>query len=369
MKILLDPQIFIQRYGGISRYYAEIWKFINNSGSDSEIISPMIFSDNLHLSEYHLQPQVIPASIEKIISNNKILKKGISGINVLLTIISIKRNNFDIFLPTYYYPYFLKYLKKPFVLTVYDMIHELYPKYFKGDVKVEHKKLLMEKATKIIAISENTKQDILRIYPHIEKSKIDVVYLAHSINLSAVNDKIGGLPEKYLLFIGNRKYYKNFSLFLESVKNLVKNDKNLFLVCGGGGKFDNEEKTMIAELGLSENIMQVDFRDNQLAYLYQHAIVFIFPSEYEGFGIPVLEAMACGCPVILTNRSSFPEVAGDAGIYFENNDSADLENKITQVLNDPEFRKSVVDKSLLRARQFSWDKTIENCMQVYQSVV
>jgi len=369
MKILLDPQIFIQKYGGISRYYAELWRIIQNDVASAEVSCPMIFSDNLHISEYDLQPHFFPSSIEKIISNNNLLKKGVHGVNGLLTLKSIYNNNFDVFIPTYYYPYFLKYIKKPFVLTVYDMIFEIYPNYFKADAKIEHKKILMEKASKIIAISENTKQDILRIYPHIEESKIEVVHLSHSIDLSIKKNDIENLPSRYLLFIGNRNLYKNFNIVLEAVKDLIKKDNSLYIICGGGGKFNEHEKYIINKLGLAQNVIQIDFKDNQLSSLYRNAISFIFPSEYEGFGIPVLESMASGCPVILTNRSSFPEVAGDAGIYFENNNSVDLQTQIIKVMGDQIYRESMIKKSLIRAQQFTWNKTIEHCLRVYQSVI
>ncbi len=281
----------------------------------------------------------------------------------------LHQQKIDLFIPTYYDPYFLTEIgSKPFVLTVYDMINELFPQCFPEDLTtIPNKKLLMEKATKIIAISESTKRDILSLYPHIEESKIEIVYLGFTIIVDSELDL--KLPENYILFIGNRGLYKNFDFFLHSIAPLLKKNKNLFLVCAGGNSFTSKELEMINELKVADQIIQRNFKDNELGTYYKNAKCFVFPSEYEGFGIPVLESMACGCPVVLANHSSFPEVAGEAGIYFELNKEVDLRNKIENLLNDNNLRTQFKIKGLKQVKKFSWEICAERVFKIYQSLI
>jgi glycosyltransferase involved in cell wall biosynthesis len=372
MRVLLDPQTYNeQKFGGISRYYTELYLELNKvNGVNVE--SPIAYSDNLHLKEAGLfqgwKNTLAESSICPKFLSKKILKKG-KRKNIKNTIKAINEGNFDIFIPTYYTPYFLEHLNgKPYVLTVYDMIHEIFPQYFTKDLfTVKNKKLLMEEATKIIAISESTKQDIIKIYPHIDVAKIEVVYLSHSIK---ANEKARvSLPKKYILFVGNRSIYKNFIFFLNSVTPLLKADADLFIVAAGGNKFNAEELQLIKDLKLSGQIVQQNFEDNELATYYSNAKCFVFASEYEGFGIPVLESMACGCPVVLANHSSFPEVAGDAGVYFELHNEEDLKNKVADLLENESLRTQYVQKGLEQVKHFSWQRTASDCLKVYQKAI
>ncbi len=367
MKIVLDPQTFnLQKFGGISRYHTEMMlEWQKMPGVSVEC--PIVYSDNLHLKEAGLfrsfrnallNPGLWPKFINKKVS--KIYKKK----NIAASVKALQKQDFDVFIPTYYEPYFLEFIgSKPFVLTVYDMIHEILPQYFTRDKHtVGNKKLLMEKAAKIIAISESTKNDILKIYPHIPADKIEVVYLSYSIKH---DDSVRlMLPEKYVLFVGNRSDYKNFVFFLKSIAPTLQSEKDLYLVCAGGNGFNSKEQKMIADLGVSEKLIQKNFEDNELASYYSGAKCFVFPSEYEGFGIPVLEAMACGCPTVLAHHSSFPEVAGDAGVYFELNNEIDLRSKIVNLLQDEPLRQQYIDKGLAQAQKFSWQKTARESLEI-----
>ncbi|MFT3795768.1 glycosyltransferase family 4 protein [Flavobacterium sp.] len=372
MKIILDPQTYNeQKFGGISRYYTEIYVALRGK-KDVEIECPIVFSENLHLKEYGLFRNFRNAIANSKLFGRKKRKKIADNYrkqNVEKTKKVLRNQDFDLFVPTYYSPYFLESLgNKPFVLTVYDMIHEVLPQYFGFDTTtVPNKKLLMEKATRIIAISESTKKDILRFYPHIDANKIDIVYLSQSIKFDP-NVSLD-LPRNYILFVGNRTIYKNFTFFIRSVAPLLRENPELFVVCAGGNGFEPEEKTLLHELGISNQVKQQNFEDNELATYYSKAKCFVFPSEYEGFGIPVLEAMACGCPVVLANHSSFPEVAGEAGVYFELNNAADLKHKVAELLQNDNLRNDYVQKGLAQAQKFSWQKTAEECLKVYQKAI
>jgi glycosyltransferase involved in cell wall biosynthesis len=299
------------------------------------------------------------------ISTRKFVKKK----NNKLALNALLNNDFDLYLPTYYDISFLSFIeKKPFVLTVYDMIHEIFPQYFEDDSKTVINKLcLMEKATKIIAVSQNTKNDILRLYPHINESKIEVIHHGSSIKINH-NIEVS-LPLNYILFVGVRENYKNFEFLLKSISDILLKDKTLKLVCAGGGKFTSYENNFINKLNLKNSIIQNNFKENELGHYYKNAKCFIFPSEYEGFGIPILESMACGCPIVLTNNSSFPEVAGNAGIYFELNNSVDLKNKIENLLQNEELRKEFSLKGFEQVKKFDWKIASMKCFKLYKSAI
>jgi glycosyltransferase involved in cell wall biosynthesis len=231
----------------------------------------------------------------------------------------------------------------------------------------ENKKVLIEKATRIIAVSNNTKKDILQIYPHIDASKIDVVY--HGVSIVNNATTVVGLPSKYILYVGSRPTYKNFHFLVQAVKSLLDADPTLFLVCAGGGKFTTDEKEFTANMGLSKKIIQKNFEEEALGFFYKNAKCFVFPSIYEGFGIPVLEAMASGCPIVLAKHSSFPEVAGEAGIYFDLTDSEDLKNKIELVLNDENLAQEYRKKGFEQVKKFDWDNAAKQCYEVYKKAL
>jgi glycosyltransferase involved in cell wall biosynthesis len=246
------------------------------------------------------------------------------------------------------------------------MIHEIFPELFaKEDQTIVQKALLIEKADHIIAISESTKNDILRFYPKTSRSKISVVYLSQSLN--QVKQLHLHLPEKYILFVGNRGAYKNFDFFFNAIAETLLSNPDLRLVCAGGNSFNEQEAKLIACYGLTSQVIQRNFKDSELATYYLNAICFIFPSKYEGFGIPVLEAMTCGCPVVLANHSSFPEVAGEAGVYFTLDDPKDLNAKVSSLIFNEELRQEYANKGLEQAAKFNWEKTSEECLAIFKS--
>lgn len=371
MRLLISPQIFDeQKFGGISRYYTEIFTVLAKE-NQTEIIFPIHFTNNIHFKESGLYKtkniyflfytflNIIGISVRKKTKrlNNKFLH------NIL------KDDNFDLFIPTYYSLDFLSYINsKPYVLTVYDMIHELFPEsVINGKEIVRNKLVLIENASKIIAVSQNTKRDIIRLYPHIEESKIEVIYHGNSIK---IDPKVEiDLPENYILFVGVRQHYKNFIFLIESIFTLFEKNPDLVLICAGGGKFSKEEKKMITSLGLENRIIQRYFKDNELGTYYNKAKCFVFPSEYEGFGIPVLESLACNCPVVLPYNSSFPEVAGDAGVFYELNNGKDLLEKISNLIQDEKLRMKHIQLGREQVGKFSWDEAAKKCLELYKDAI
>lgn len=373
MKIILDPQVFnMQTYGGISRYYTEIFSRLKKNKKLS-ITLPIDSSNNVYIvnSGLLLKEKKLVTSFIKTLNALGISTRSLNRkISEKQTKEPLKNTNFDLFVPTYYDPYFLEHIgKTPFVLTVYDMIHELMPEYFIGDpwnVTI-NKKILIEKATKIIAVSKNTKKDIIKVYPYIDESKIEVIYHGNSIQIN--HNVVVDLPDNYILFVGSRDNYKNFYFLVEAIKDLLIKDSTLKLICAGGGEFKEEEIEIIKSIGLQEQVEQRYFEEEQLGLFYKNARCFVFPSMYEGFGIPVLESMACGCPIVLSNASSFPEVAGNAGIYFQVNNHEDLKSKIEKVLEDENYRNFYIEKGFEQVKQFDWDVASSQCLELYKKAI
>jgi glycosyltransferase involved in cell wall biosynthesis len=371
IRILIDPQGFLmQRYGGVSRQMIEFYtRFLANE--NFEIRCPVLYSENQYLAEAKLAPRFF-SFFHKIRfrGKGKLLHYTLDKCSFKMVIAELKRQQFDVFFPTYYYDtYFLKYLKqKPFVVTIHDMIHELFPEYFSQDRSmINNKLILMQHAARIIAVSQNTKNDILKLYPFLDADKIDVVHVCHSI--APEYKEVKDLPENYILFVGSRRAYKNFKLLAEAISPILKSDPALILLCAGGGAFSGEEKKWLEENGLTNKVIQRNFFTDELASYYKKARLFVFPSAYEGFGLPVLEAMYFGCPVVLTNYSSFPEVAGDAGIFFELNNKEDMAKKVLSILNDESLRQEYIEKGKLQVEKFSWTNTAKKWEQTMKSVV
>lgn len=368
MKILLDPQIFNQqKYGGISRYYTEIFSVILRKRN--KVLIPFYTTANIYFRQSILvtfQQKLYSLYLRILIKFRIRYREDTIARNKKYLKDTMLRKQYDLFIPTYYDPYFIRDIgSKPFVLTVYDMIHEIFPEYFSNDkILVPNKRYLIEKATRIIAVSENTKKDIIKIYPHIDVSKIDVVY--HGCSIKVNKRESVSLPEKYILFVGTRSNYKNFIFFVQSITTLLKNDKDLHLICAGGGDFNSVEKELILELELESQVIQKYFNEDELGYFYNRAICFVFPSMYEGFGIPVLESMTCGCPVVLGRHSSFPEIAGDAGVYFDINSARDLKDKISSIVHDESLRNEYLQRGYEQAKKFSWEKAAKECLIVYK---
>ena len=394
MKILYDHQIFeIRDAGGVSRYFYEL---IKNIRGQSNIIADLSIkkTNNIYLYED-------PYFKEKIGKLN-LFDDFISGVNfrgkkslyeffkkigvtsddekenINASIDKIKSGNFDIFHPTYYDDYFIKYLdNKPFVLTIHDMIHEIYPEYFPLYCKDSRlKRELSRKAHKIIAISNSTKKDIIEIFG-IDERKIEVIYLGNSLNFKKTVTEGPShyidnnfIPEKYLLFVGSRAAYKNFYFFLTAIKKILEKNKDINVVCAGGGKFSNDEINFFNSLNLRERVFNFNIvEDNFLSYLYQKAIAFVFPSLYEGFGLPILEAFFCGCPAILSNSSSLPEIAEDAAIYFNPKNINSIIEAVTEIIGNPKLRQQLKEKGDKQLKKFSWDKTVQLTKKVYESVI
>ncbi|WP_341838621.1 glycosyltransferase family 1 protein [Chitinophaga pollutisoli] len=366
MKVSFDHQIFtMQRYGGISRYFANICNSLQER-EDAECKLLVLYSRNQYIQDR--QFPMSPFLGERLLKKNSNLAKW----NEKYARHHIRKNDFDILHPTYYHPYFLEGLKKPFVITVHDMIHELFPEYFStNEVYVRYKRETISRADHLIAISASTENDLQRIY-NIPESKISVVHHGYQDNPALLNadDTSSFQPpfRDYVLFVGDRAGYKNFGRFVQAVKPVLER-YDIHLVCAGGGDFGAAEHEMLYRAGIQHRAKQVSASEAQLNALYQHALAFVYPSLYEGFGLPILEAFRNNCPIITSNTSCFKEVGGDAAIYFDPYQVEDMTKAIDAVINSKELYGQLRAKGTERLGLFTMERCMEGTMEVYRKLV
>lgn len=362
MKVLFDHQIFsTQRYGGISRYFFNLNEGLNAIPGVSSSIAAL-YSEN----EY-IQNSPVPL-------NNALGKKLFTGHNNRIyrwngrySSYKIKQAKFDVFHPTYYDPYFIKELKRPFVITVHDMIHELMGNQFTDNNEVvAQKKLLIDKAAAVIAISGYTQNDIIKFYPE-AADKISVIHHGYQFSKLSVEGQLT-LPAKYLLFVGERYFYKNFTGFVKAIAGLLNKDKDLTLICAGGGKLTAAEQELFAQLDITSQVQQISATEAELCQLYQQAAVFVFPSFIEGFGLPLLEAFNAGCPVAASDNTCFPEIGGDAVAYFDPHNAESMRQAVKSILTDDSIRAEYIAKGSQRLKLFTIKKQVEQTLELYMAV-
>ena len=275
---------------------------------------------------------------------------------------------FDLAHPTYYTLLSQREISDyrcPVVVTVWDMIHELFPELDPSGHVAQQKRRAVEAADAVLCISENTKRDLLARH-RIAEDKILVTPLASDLDESLLKGDERGPSRPYFLYVGARAGYKNFDgllLAFASATNLAPD----VVLCAVGSPFSRDEAKRIAELGLTGRVEGYGHAsDRQLAALYRHCVALVYPSLYEGFGIPPLEAMQCGTPVVASNRSSILEVVGDAGILFDPSRGDQLTDILVGLVRDPASREPLIERGYKRARQFSWEKTARQTIEVYR---
>lgn len=361
MKVLFDHQTFhTQRFGGISRYFYELGMRFEQT--DVEVA--ISYSMNQYICDKQLVRYTgVPKRLFKIFEG--LFRKA----NRKASVKALQRHDFDLFHPTYYDPYFLDYLgNKPFVLTIHDMTHERLPEYFSPkDLSSQNKRLLAQRATRIIAISECTKRDIIELLG-VPEEKIDVVY--HGINPQPLAEgRPSNIPDNYILYVGERRGYKNFNRTVEAFCKVRETYPDLNLVLTGR-PLSNNEKTLFSKYGITDNvIVKSDITDITLTQLYRNARLFVYPSQYEGFGIPILEAFSQNCPVVLSYASCFPEVAGDAAEYFKTDNVDDMARAMLRVLGDEYYCKQLIQKGSARLSLFTWAETARRTEDVYRKAL
>ncbi|WP_316837467.1 glycosyltransferase family 1 protein [Pedobacter nutrimenti] len=361
LNILYDHQIFtMQHYGGISRYFASIQSGLEKQ-PDIHFNNGVLYSKNYYIKDN----TYLPSYLSKVF-----LKKdrSIQKWNRKYSEYLIKKDNYDVFHPTYYNPYFLKSIKKPFVITVHDMIHELFPEMFEpGDVFVNYKRRCIENAAHIIAISQSTKNDIINILG-VDENRISVVHHGFRPQMSVTSDLTDSEKKQdYLLFVGDRKGYKNFPRLATALTPFLKRNPEIKLVCAGGGAFQSAELELFIRLGISDRVQQISASDETLSRLYKNAMAFLFPSLYEGFGLPILEAFQNDCPIIASQTDCFKEIGEDAIQYFNPYEESSILNALEEVVENKQKALTLVNRGRQQLQKFPMESCIDKTLNIYRT--
>lgn len=362
MKIVYDNQIFgWQRYGGISRIYFEL---IKNFEKIEDVEINLL--GKFYINEY-LKSADLYANKNSIYLNQKFNIPG-RVLRIINNLFEKKYLDCDIYHETYFTNKYRSLSKNSIrVLTVHDMIHEKFPeKFSKYDPTKNEKKSAIKRADHIICISESTRSDMLEYYD-IDECKTSVVYLGCDIKLPTEIPYKSISYKDYILYVGSRGGHKNFKSFLEalSINDSVKN--NFEILAFGGGPFDVSENNFIKKHKI--NAKQISGTDELLSQLYKNATLFIYPSTYEGFGIPPLEAMKLECPVACSNLSSIPEVVGDAAIFFDPYEIDSINEALMSIINSDSKRETLIGLGLLQSQKYSWEKTTLDTYDVYKRLI
>jgi len=253
------------------------------------------------------------------------------------------------------------------------LIHEIFFTEFAKEKDYRPKKRILNLADHIICVSENTKKDLIKFYD-IDEKKITVIYHGNSFSniKSSFNiESTTKLNFKYFLYIGSRKRYKNFFSLIDAFSENRQIYNEYKIVCVGGGKLLNSETKRLKEknIDLNKIIIFPNNDDNLLYNLYKNASALIYPSSYEGFGMPVVEAMGLGCPVICSNSSSLPEVYGNAALSFSPNSKNELSKAIEKIVFDQDFRKKIIEFGFIQSKKFSWEKCAKETLSVYKKLI
>ncbi|WP_027390796.1 glycosyltransferase family 4 protein [Chrysiogenes arsenatis] len=369
MKIAFNYPIFTyQQYGGISRYYKILAEQLSEMGNDVSIISGI--HQNSYLASMSNRNIVKGWHVKKYPPRTTRIFKSLNAAYTSMKLLQIVP---DVVHETYYTPSSLMKAKQPRTTTVYDMIHELFPDQFScKDKTTIYKQETFRRVQHILSISHSTKRDLINCFG-IDENNISVVHLgvdAAYLQYAARQESNNILlPQPYLLYVGGRTGYKNFFNFLKAVSLSSRLITDFNIVAFGGGAFTRQELIDIKNLGLSEQqITCVSGSDALLAQYYANAVAFIYPSLYEGFGLPPLEAMACNCPVISSNSSSMPEVIGNAGEFFDPNSLEEMMHAMESVLYDSTRRSALLQLGTERVKQFTWEKCAYETLKIYQNI-
>jgi glycosyltransferase involved in cell wall biosynthesis len=355
----MDEQIFaIQHYGGISRLFAELARnFTQNSrmGVGLEPLGVPV------VNRYLLDNPALTSDLQ--------VRQARSSYAALARYFLTRRPTPDVDLVhnTFYLPHGLTgYTGARRVVTIHDMIPEMMPETRRRLDFITLKKRYVAAADHVICVSNATKADLIRIYGE-PKAPISVVHHGVDPMFRPDSPRWADLPDQYVLFVGNRNQYKDAPTLIRAFAGVKEDFPHHTLLFVGGGGFTAGESKLIDSLGLAGRVQQRALPDAEMSAAYSNADLCVFPSRFEGFGLPALEAMACGTATILAAATSLPEVGGDAAEYFTPGEHLELSDKMKNLLADAARREHFVDAGLARAAMFSWDRCAEETAAVYQA--
>ena len=354
--------------GGIERYARGLIKGLQKIDKSNEYIlftnrdcsGTFTLTGNFKEISYNVSATFRPAKIlwEQIVLPLQIRKQGI---DVLLS-----AGNITPFIQSC-----------PSAVILYDMIPYVRPEVFTGLELAALKTLFRASAsmsTKVITISESSKKEIVNRL-HVHEDKVTVVYAGCDEQFKPVpvtaqarqSLKNLGLPQKYILYVASSRKYKNIDGLIKAFKLLKENyhAEQSLVITGLAGRAQPAIDRLVSSLGLQSSVVMSGFiEDEMMPLLYSAADIFVYPSFYEGFGLPVIEAMACGVPVAASNMTSLPEAVGDAGLLFDPSNHEEMAETLHRIISDPGCRNDLITKGFARAKTFSWEKAASETLAV-----
>lgn len=378
MMLFVDGIVYeTQRYGGIGTYFNSVLpRIARQRGMFVKMFVPSVTRGELPAAPVQrLRRNWVTSEAQYNSGFEKLFCSWSERINRRMMSLRIPRRRDCIFQSTY----FTSLAESvPQIAVVHDLNHEIFPEYYLtpfGEWLRNAYKAYLRDATRIIAVSNKTKLDTVRYYG-IDSSKIDVIYHAidrdvffHEDNperLSRILEAAGAI-RPYFLYVGRRGAYKNFETLLRAYQtSRVRGRATLLAV---GPPWSQDEKVRLRNMGLGEFVRVIEHpSDDDLRLLYSGSCAFVFPSYGEGFGLPLLEAMACGAPILAADIEVFREVAGDSALYFDPASAGDLSYKLTCMLDDS-IRRAKTLLGYERAAEFSWNKCAALTIRTYEAAL
>ncbi|CAN1569264.1 RfaG Glycosyltransferase [Burkholderiaceae bacterium] len=365
MRIAFDHQAFcLQKTGGISRYFFHLAEQLAIMGEDVGVFSP------LYRNQYarQLQQKIVHGGYVKDYPPR--CADASVALNGVLARRQLRAWQPDVVHETYFSKTRSGSDKTPTVLTVFDMIGELgldAEAPTPAELKLSKKYAAVKRADHVICISERTRQDLIRLY-EVAPAKTSTIHLGCAV--ATPSDTLAlKVAKPYLLYVGLRAGYKNFARFIQGFASSAQLRSSFDIVAFGGGGFSTEEQTQLQALKLQpDQVRQTDGDDLKLGTYYRRASALIYPSCYEGFGLPPLEAMANQCPVVSSHASAMPEVIGDAAEFFDPFDLDSIASAIQNVVNSQTRTNELIANGLARVEQFNWQTCAAQHLALYRSL-
>jgi glycosyltransferase involved in cell wall biosynthesis len=368
LKIGIEARWMIYEKTGFGNYASNFLKEISRIDDNNEY--------SIYLNDDYENDIFLKSNFKKIIIKRR--PETYKHFSIPLDII-MKKRKYDFYHYLYNAPSLL--LPCPFILTIHDVSYKHIPN------MISRKDLLSiifqmsinaKRAARIISVSENTRNDIVNFFK-VPEDRIEVIYEGVDDTFRVIKDADSrmriacryGLPEKFMLYVGTYLPHKNLETLLNAFCELKKNCDipHKLVLAGKKGRNYESISRQISLLNLDEDVLTIGFvPDEDLPGLYNLSDVFIFPSLYEGFGLPLLEAMACGVPVISSRASCLPEIGGDGAVYFSPGNAQELADKVLEIINNISLRNIMIEKGLKRSKLFSWEKMAEKTLSLYEDL-
>lgn len=344
MKIIIDCIVFsMQEHGGVSLYFSELVQHLRRNQA-------IDFINNYKNNNIYFKEMSLPDN-DRHIKTLSLLFKRFRDENIQL-------KERYIFHSSYFR--ISKHRNAVNIVTVHDFMYEKYYPVLKRFLHSWQKKRVLRRSEGIVCVSHNTKKDLIKYHPEFADKKISVIH--HGVSKEYFPIK-NSPPSKIVLYVSGRKYYKNFQVVPKVMEQL--SDYELILV--GGGGLSRQEKSMLQHV-LDRLTVVSGISNSELNVLYNKSQCLLYPSEYEGFGLPVLESMAAGCPVICQKSSSIPEITGKDYALLCNRISAEEVVKKIKALEDKEFRDKVSHFGIKQSQRFTWEGSNRKLLELYQEV-